>query len=323
MKKILPAALAISLILLALFSTPAVAMDEPDTVVLYDIALFHDVLVANDFLAIVPYDITFGTQPDDNIDLTFIFVMRDPTNTETLGMVTAYPRYNGGYGKGVVSFYVESGIDLDEFYIFRVQENTAYYPASAIWDFTIGLSNYCSETDQGAALRAKVLDIAQVLSNEWDVDLLSTSDVGQVVLSTYGELYFLYAIPGIQAMAKELFSVQISAPTYTKRSWSTTVADLMQTKYDGTIIGDFMTGYAGMFSVDTPAAMNVLSILLFAAMIFLATWKFKASTLSAFIDGYDLLLLLMIDGFFSMILTGLFAFLATLVGGVILFLNRS
>lgn len=322
MKRLITAAFLV-LIMMLFIPTPAMAMDEPDTVVLSDIMIFHDILVAGDSLAIVPYNIEFGSQPDDNIDQTFIFVLRDPDNTETLGMVTAYPRYNGGYGKGLVSFYIEDGLTTNEAYIFRVQENTSFYPASLYWDFTVGISNYSTETDQENALRAKILDEAQQLSNEWDVDLLSTSDVGQVVFSTYGEIYFIYAVPGIQSMAPALFSVQISAPTYTKRSWSTALSDLMQTKYAGTIIGDFMTGYAGMFSADTPAVMNVLSILLFAVVIYISTWKFKATTLSAFIDAYDLLILLMLDGFFSMILTGFLAFISAVVGGVILFLNRS
>lgn len=308
---------------LIIYCDPVRAMDEPLTVTLSDIEIYQDVLTTGDFLAIVPYDIPFTTQPDDDINLTFIFIMRNTSNNETLGITTAYPRYNGGYGKGIVSFYFESGITWGQSYIFRVQENSAYYPASLYWDFPVGLSSYSTESDPGDALRAKILDQAQVLSNEWDVDLLSTSDVGQVVLSTYGELYFLHAVPGIQVMSQELFSVQITAPEYTKRNWSTALNDAMRTKYDGTIIGDFMTGYAGMFSVSTPSAMNVLSILLFAAMVIIATWKFKATTLSAFIDAYDLLILLMLDGFFSMILTGLFAFLSAVVGGVILFLNRS
>lgn len=314
---------AFLVLLLFAVPSPAMAMDEPTSVVLYDIEIFHDVLTSGDFLAIVPYDVPFAVQPEDDIDLTFVFIMRNVANNETLGMATAYPRYNGGYGKGLVSLYFESGITLDQSYIFRVQENASYYPAALYWDFPIGLSNYSTESDQDDALRAKILDHAQILSNEWDVDLLSTSDVGQVVLSTYGELYFLHAVPGIQAMSPELFSVQITAPTYTKRTWSTSLNDAMMVKYAGTIIGDFMTGYAGMFSVSTPAAMNVLSIILFAVLIYISTWKFKASTLSAFIDGYDLLILLMLDGFFSMILTGLIAFLSTVVGGVILFLNRS
>ena len=311
------------ILMLGVFSSPVAAMDEPDSVLLHDIVVFHDLIIAGDFLAIVPYDIPFTTQPDDDIDETFIFTMVSPNSTDIIGTTTAYPRYNGGYGQGIVSLYFSENVSTGYAYKFRVQQSPSYYPTPQYWEFVIGASDYATESDQDEALRAKILDVAGPLSTEWLVDLVTTSDVGQTVLSTYGELYFLNAVPGLQAMCPNLLAVQIESPTYDKRSWATTIADTLRTKYAGTIIEDFMTGYAGLFSMETPAAMNVLSIILFAALIIIATWKFKATTLSAFQDGYALLLVLMLDGFFSMILAGMVAFFSIFLGGVILFLNRS
>lgn len=307
---------------LCLFATPAMAMDEPDSVSLYDIEVFQDLLVEDDFLGIAPYHIPFETQPDNNINKTFIFSILSADGSTTIGSALAYPRFTGGYGYGIVSFYFESGTVWDTSYIFRVQENPAFYSTPQYWDFPIGPSNYSDDTNQEDALRGKILDVAQDLTTEYEVDLLSTSDSGTVVLSTYGELYFLYAVPGIQSMCPKLFSVQIEEPTYEKRDWSYTLANALKTKYAGTIIEDFMTGFAGMFSMDTSPAMNILSVLLFATLILVSVWKFKATTLSAFTDGYALLLVLMLDGFFSMILAGLIAFLSVVIGGIILFLNK-
>lgn len=323
MKKRLALAIIFSMVLLSVIPAPALAMDEPDSVYLYDIEIFQDLLVENDFLAVASYHIPFTLQPDANINETFLFQLFSPDGSSIVGSVLAYPRYNGGYGYGIVSFYFETGMTWNSSYIFRVYESPVYYPSPKYWNFTIGASNYSSDSNQKDALRSKILDSAKELSTEWSVDLLSTSDSGQVLLSTYGELYYLYAIPGLQSMAPALFSVQIESPTYTKRSWSTTFADAMQTKYAGTIIGDFMTGFAGMFSMQTSSAMNIFSIIIFVVVILLSTWKFKATTLSAFIDGYSVLLLLMLDGFFSMVLTGFIAFLSIMIGGIILFFNRS
>jgi len=322
MKRML-SALAVCLMLILAVARPALAMDEPDSVLLHDIEVFHDLIVEGDFLVVVPYDIPFTTQPDNDIDETFIFTMVSNNSTAIIGTISAYPRYNGGYGQGVVSFYFSANVTLDQPYKFRVQENPSYYPTPEYWEFIIGESNYATEDNQDEALRAKILDIAGALSTEWEVDLLTTSDAGQTVFTTYGELYFLNAVPGVQAMCPNLFAVQLESPTYTKRSWSLAIAEALRTKYNGTIIADFMTGFAGMVSVDTPSAMNVMSILLFAALIIVAMWKFKATTISAFQDGYSLLLLLMLDSFFSMIIAGMMAFLALVLGGVILFLNRS
>lgn len=301
---------------------PAMAMAEPTSVTLYDIEIFQDLIYEGDFLAIVPYNIDFETQPDDDIDETFVFRMMSTDGTEQVGSVLAYPRYYGGYGKGIVSFYFSENTTWESAYIFRVQQNPAYYPTPQYWDFQVGASDYSSGDDQAAELRARILDVATELGNEWDVDLKSTSDTG-VVLSTYGELYFIDAIPAIQTMCPQLFQIRIVSPTYTKRSWTYTLAEAMRTKYDGTVIGDFMTGYAGLFSMETNLAMNVLSVIIFAAVIVLSTWKFKGNTMSAFMDGYAVLILLMLNGFISMILVGLMAFLSGAVGAVVLFLNKS
>src|SRR4030042_3929128 len=111
-------------------------------------------------------------------------------------------------------------------------------------------------------------------------------------------------------MSPQLFSVQTESPDYTKRSWSFSFANALKTKYDGTFIEDFMTGYAGLFSMDSSAAMNILSVIMFVALMGLAVWKFKATMLSAFMDGYTFLLLLMLLGFFDMMWAGFMAFAA-------------
>lgn len=301
---------------------PAYANAEPVemTNALHDIQIFKDLLVTGDFLAIVPYDIPFTTIPDEPINQTFIFSMWDGATQN--GTALAYPYHDKGYGTGIVSFYFPTGTTWEYAYTFRVQENPTYYPAALYWDFTIGASNYASDSDQAAALRAKILDIGADLSTDYTIDLLTTAE-GQTVLSTYGELYFLNAVPGIQSMAPTLFYLQMRSPDYTKRSWTYTLAQSMQTRYSGTFIGDFMTGSAGMFSADTSPVMNVLSVILFAALIFISTKWFKGTTLSAFEDGYALLLLLMLLGMFNMVLAGLVAFAGLAIGGVILFLNRS
>lgn len=296
---------------------------EPESVSLSEILIFNSLLVDNDFLAVVPYDISFDTEPEANIDDTYIFRIISPDGTTDNGTVLATPAYNGGYGPGIVSFYFESGMAFDEAYIFRVQQNPAYYISPQFWDFTIGDNNYSADSDQAAALKAKIIDVAIDLTPSYEVQLLSRSESGAMVLSTYGELYFLDAIPGLQNMCPQLFSVQLESPDYTKRSWSHTFADALLTKYSGTFIYDFMTGFAGLFSMETSPAMNVVSIILFAVLIGISIWKFKASMLSAFIDGYALLLLLMLCGFFSMIWAGVIAFVTAVTGGAILFFKRA
>lgn len=302
---------------------PVFAIAEPTSVSLDNIVVFQDLLYTDDFLAVVPYNIPFTLAPDENIAQTFIFRMIDTDNVTELGAVLASPAYDDGYGSGIVSFYFASGVAWNQPYIFRVQQNPTYYPAGQTWDFIIGESNYSSSSDQAAALKTKVVDSATFLTTTFGVALLGKSEAGVTVLSTYGELYYLNAIPALQSMCPSLFEVQLTNPDYTKRSWDTAFAEALKTKYSGTIFYEFMTGYAGLFNMETSAAMMVLSIIAFVAMVLVSVWKFKANMMSAFIDGYTLLLLLMLQGFFPMIAAGAVAFCSVALGGVILFLNRA
>ena len=84
-----------------------------------------------------------------------------------------------------------------------------------------------------------------------------------------------------------------------------------------------MTGFAGLFNMQTTAAMNYLSIVAFVIVIMISVWKGKASMLAATTDGYCVLLLLMLMGFADMVLVGAVGFLSSTIGAVILFLNRS
>ena len=319
--KVVALILGLLVVVTVMLPSPVMAMDEPDSVALEDIMIFQDLIVTDDFLAIVPYEIPFTAAPDDNIDDTFIFSMISSNGT-TLGSTTAYPYNESGYGSGIVSFYFESGTIWEEDYIFRVQENPAHYPGAVYWDFTVGPSNYSDATDQSLGLRNKVLSVSSYLSVEYDEDLTTTSE-GISYLSTYGEEYFLYSIPALNVMCPTLFYTQVRSPSFSKRSWTYTFSDALQTRYSGTFIGTFMTGSAGLFALDTPSFMNVISIMLFVILILFAVWKFKATTMSAVMDGYALLILLMLDGFFSMILCGFIAFVGIVTGGVVLFLNRS
>lgn len=303
--------------------TAHAADEQPTTASLEDIEIFTDLLVTGDFLAVVPYDITFPTDPDAGIDDTYIFRLLDPTGTTELGTNTAVTTYNNGYGLGVVSFYIEDGMTANTSYIFRIQQNPGYYPTPEYWDIAINPSNYSIEADQSAALKAKIIDTATLLTPEFSVSLLTTTESGSTVLSTYGEMYYLAAIPGLQSMCPSIFGVQLENPDFSKRSWSFAFADSVRTKFAGTFVEDFMTGFAGMFSTETYPFMNAMSIGIFAIVVLISMVKFKASILSAMLDGYCVLLDLMLMGFFSMIWAGFMAFLAMALGGVIMFFKRS
>ena len=323
--RIICGALALTLFIAVIIApmSALAAEPEPDSVSLADILIFSDLLVADDFLAFVPYNIPFTVAPSPNINETFIFRLMSADNTTELGTVLATPAYDAGYGPGVVSFYIAAGTTIGEAYIFRVQQNPVHYPDPQYWDFTASNSSYSTSSDPAAALRAKVIASVITLEPSFGVNLLTVSDVGDTVLSANGEVYFLDVIPGLQTMAPLLFSVQLESPDFTKRTWSYTFADALKTKYANTFLSEFMTGYAGLYSINSSPAINSLSVFLFIAVIMVSVWKFKATMLSAMLDGYTSQLGLMLIGFFDMVWAGFMAFMLALVGGVIALFKRS
>lgn len=303
---------------------PAYAAEpEPTTVSLTDIVIFQNLIDTGDFLAVVPYQVSYTTEPTQNIDETYIFRLLSPDGLTENGTVTAYPYYNGGYGNGVVSFYFAAGMSFNGSYIFRVQQNPAVYPAAQYWDFIITDSNYSAAADQQVALKTKVVTSATFLSTVYSVALLSTSESGATVLSASGELYYLNAIPGLQQMAPNVFAVNLEDPDFTKRTWATTFADALRTKYNGTLLDEFFTGYAGLLSNTKSATATVISLILAVALILFSVWKGRATMLAATVDGYNALLLFMLLGIFPMEAAGGVAFGSTVMAGVVLFLNRS
>lgn len=323
MKKLLWG-IMVAIVAMLIWSVPVLAIDEPSGVSLEDIMVVEDVINDGDAVAFVPYTVSFGTEPDENIDLTFIFTMLSPDTTQQLGQVTAFPFQNGGYGSGLVSFYYEDGLVTGTAYTFRVQENPTYYPSPAYWDFNISEANYSTASDTDAAVRSWILSVATALQAEWSIELLTNDDNGQIILSAYGQIYFGTAVPGLPLMASSLYDVQIRNPSYEKRSWDYTIAESMRTKYSGTFIGDFMTGFAGMAGTsDSNAALDVASVIAFVVLTILSIKFGKGNIFSGLMNGYAFLMLLMLVGAFSMILTGAIAFfVGPVAGGTILFLNR-
>lgn len=303
--------------------TAFAAEPEPTDVSLEDIEVFDGLLVTADSLAVASYNVAYSSNPSEDISETYIFRLMSVNATSEIGADTAYPYYNEGYGIGMVSFYIPTGLTDDTAYVFRVQQNPTYYPTPQYWDFTIGASNYNDDDDQAEALRAKIITESIPLSISYSTDLTEAGEAGDTVLSAEGEIYFLAVIPGLQAMAPDLFEVEISDPDFTKRTWTYTQATFFRDRYNGTILYDFMAGYAGLFSLETTVAMNAFSIFIFVAVIMLSVAKFKASMLSALLDGYVVLLFLMLSSMFWMVWAGFMAFVSAVIGGAIIFFKRA
>jgi hypothetical protein len=321
------------LIILALsmpvfFLTSPAAADTPDpdeTPTLYDFRIYHHVIEEDDFLAVVPYRIPYATAPDIGIDKTFIFRMTDTDNVTELGTILAYPYYNSGYSEGVISFYFQasSNVTWEELFPVSIIENPALFDTPEIWSFSPLLTDYSSFDTQETnrqLLKDRVIELAQYLTTIWSVELVDQTDAG-TVLSAYGEAYFRNAIPGIQTMCPELFYVQISNVDLTERSWDFSFAEILSNTFQGTWVWNTMTGFAGLWGLETRTAMGFVTLGIGVIIMCIVAGKYKQVA-----PGYlffDLVLIWgSLNGWFSPTLHALIAFLHVLIGGIVFFLNK-
>lgn len=327
MKRLLVLAIISLFGVLSLYSPALAADDDPDSVSLYDVRVYKHLIEEDDWLAVVPYSIPYTSEPDLSIDKMYIFRLIAADNVTEIGSKLAFPYINGGYGDGIVSFYFDanSAPAWDTDYSLRVDQNPAAFSTPQNWAFTLSTSSYSNyDTQEGnrALLQANIIAICRDLEVSWDIELLGESEIS-TVLNEYGEAYFRNSIIGLQSMCPKLFSVEITPITAERRSWDYTFANSFATRYRGTFWANAMTGFGGLFNVDSSPAAAVLSLLLVVIIMGLAIKYLKASGNSALMNGLAALGLFTCLGAFSFTLHGFLSFICAVASGVVLFLNRA
>jgi hypothetical protein len=327
MKRWIPVILFI-LVLEMLYPAPAYAVTAlPDsTPTLHDMKVYRNLLVDDDFLLVVPYTMPYATPPDLGIDKTFIFRLFDVAGTTELGSILAFPYNDDGYGEGIVSFYFDDTAApvWGANYVLRIDCNPAEFAAPTVWSFVLDSPAYSSFDDHDdniEELRLDILEMGETLSGSWPVDLTEETDSG-TVLSTYGERYFRRAIKSVQAMCPELFYVQVSNPDYTKRSWDTIFADALANTFSGTFVWDAMTGFAGLWTMQTRTAMGYVAMVVGLIFMAISVSQFQ-QVQQGFLDFALVLTYFTLAGGFSPVLHAIIAFLSVFLGGMVWFLNRA
>lgn len=327
MKRCILIGLFLGLILSVLQSGVVLAqVSEPDSVDLDDIVITTNMTENQDFCCVARYELNYGTPPDEAADETFIFKFLDSDNETVLGMALPVPFDNDGYGQGCVSFYFDSASAPtwgDDYYI-AISGNPAHFAESYEVVFSITESNYSSSTERDDArddLYDAVMTIAEELEIAWDEELIDSTDIG-MVLSAVGERYFRRAIRGLQSMCPELFLVQVENLDYTPRSWTTTFADLLANRFNGTWVQTSFNGLAGLLDTEVQTAWGfVTAILCVVAMGF--SYKQFKQVYPGFLDACVVMVVMTGLGAFSMTFHGLIAFFCAFITGMVLFLNRA
>jgi len=270
--RIITLALIMGLLLVGLCPQPALADDPPAPANLQieSAKACRHLIEEDDFFLVFHYNIHYAEedQPDDPANKLFTFRLLDTNGVDHLGAIVPYAYYNSGYDQGVAAFYFSAATapDWEQAYVVRISGNPEYFSSPPLTSHTLTASEYSqmgTQKENQTVLGNYILDVAKDLENNWSATLLFAGDLGLVLNST-GEAYFKGAIPGLQAMAPQIFPIQSSAPQYEETEWTGAQGEAYETRFEDTWVGEALASVGDLFRVK----WNVITgLVVFVTMI--------------------------------------------------------
>jgi len=259
-------------LVMMMFGSPVHAISDPDSISLGDAYVFRSVIEDDDWLVFIRYDVSYGSTPSEDASDTFQMALYDNAGTGPPGTMTEVPtRELEYYQHNIRSIYFTpaqaAAVTWEADYSVRVMGQISYFPVltegTNMKTQVLSPSNYKEKVDLGGVM----LTQAEILEADWGITLIADG-----LLNTTGATYFLEAVPGLNIMVPEIFSVAVEDMTINYTAWDTSYADSMS-GHTGTRLRSAIQGLAGTFMISedwmaiwmvTMAAMT-LSGIVFAA----------------------------------------------------------
>jgi hypothetical protein len=243
----------------------------------------------DDFLLAFHYNIHYDSgQPDTPANKLFMFRMLDTGGTDYLGSIVPYAYNNSGYDQGCSAFYFPAADapTWEEPYIIRISGNPEYFRDPPMANYTLVTSDYSqmetSEENQ-VLLGNYILDVARDLENNWDTTLLYEGDMGTVLNST-GEAYFRGSISGLQLMAPQIFSTQVTTPEYEETEWTEEQGQAYESRFEDTWVGRGLENLGDMLHMKWNVITGIMVLAAIVALAIFCQWRY-ATTKPALIGG--------------------------------------
>lgn len=318
----LAASLLLALALLLSLPSLALAYDDPDDLEILSVKVFRHLIETDDYLIVAHVNIHYDSgQPEANSDQLFLMRLMDTGNSTILGASTTYPFYNDGYDEGVISLYwgADEAPTWEQNYTLRLEENPAQFTSPVITSYVLQVSDYTdlsTQAEQQDALGDYLVDVLDSLETNWSMDgELYTYGTTGVVLTSVGEAYFVGAIPALQTMCPDLFTVQILSPTTTTQTYTQEKAQEYASRWDGTIVGDFIDAAGDFFGgVSGQLITTAICVAAVLGIVFFAILKNQPAA-GAFLAGWPIILLGAAAGFVVYPILGIIGFCATALLG--------
>lgn len=312
--------------------TVLAADTPPDDLSIESVIVTRNLATTGDYLFTAHYDIEWdagaASYPEDNANLNFLVQLID--SGTVMATVAPYVFYNAGYGEGVVSFYF-SGTDAatlawDTAYTVRITSQPGWLDPVVSYDYTLGASDYCSDTDQDDNqdwLADWVIDTADSIENSWDItDTLTTVSVDDVLTET-GEAYYGRVIPGLRYLCPQLYVAAMENSDWTDENYSRAQEQAFETQWDDTDtwVEDSLSGIGELFGSPF-ILLNFICIGGVLALMVVSFAMFQEARPGLLLG----LLILVISanlGFFEIAALAFIAFLFVLYIGHSVFIKRA
>jgi len=273
--------------------TTVLAIDNPDsTPSIVQFNAYRNVLETGDLLIIAYENTPYSTTPDMTYSESFIWRLKSTDGVSEYTQAVGYNYNDDGYGYNVISWYMDSGNVTATIgagywlqpYVVTLSGTPSAFDDPPIYNYTIGVSDYCSLTDTNevkVAIAQRLLDIASDLDIRWGLSvtysLLYAGEVG-TTLSIYGQSFFRGAIYGVQGMAPSIFPLAITNVNTDDRTWTSSYATDLSNQYSGYYLETSFDAGKDFFDVDYNL-MGILIVLAIAATIIGANWYLSGGNL--------------------------------------------
>jgi len=191
--------------------TPVLAIAFPDDISIDSVFVYRNCREDGDQLYLVEYTIDYASLPDESV--TEAYLLRLTEGGDELAHTAPYSYYSKGYGQGVVALYFDAddAPDWEGVYVMELFGNPfadweGNIPSETVisLDFDLWQDNELGTTQ--ALVGGRVIDMALTLETAWGKDMVTVTDSGQQVLTTYAVAYFINVIPHIYEIAPDIFA---------------------------------------------------------------------------------------------------------------------
>lgn len=210
--------LLLGVLAILLLATPVFAINQPDDLSLEGVWVYQNCREEGDQLYLVLYLIDYsGTgEPSYGADETYMVRLMDGDDTLKYTYPVAY--HNDGYDMGVAALYFSASEapDWEGLYTMELignpfQDWPGGVPMDTTSTFDLWQDNEISISK--TIIASRIIWLANELEDDWGEDMVTQSDEGEDVLTSYAAGYFVNVIPYFSDVAPTIYSTTEYLPS--------------------------------------------------------------------------------------------------------------